>query len=106
MTLRWRAALCRLGLNRRKRVAEALLALDWSGSQDQLLIGRHPCCDVVLASPAVSRTHARLTFRDGTWILQDLGSMNGTKLNDVRVGRCQLRPGDHLVIGDERVLVD
>jgi hypothetical protein len=83
-----------------------VLGLDWSGATDELTIGRHPACDVVLNDPSVSRHHARLRFRDGTWILQDLDSRNGTWVNDVRVGRCQLRAGDHVEFAGEHLLVD
>lgn len=83
-----------------------MLALDWTGQPEELLIGRHPSCDIVLCEPTVSRRHARLRFRDGTWILQDLDSTNGTRINNVRVGRCELRPGDRLAVGDQRLLVD
>ncbi len=83
-----------------------MLALDWTGAVDELSIGRHPSCDIVLRSPSVSRHHARLRHRDGAWVLQDLDSRNGTWVNDVRVGRCQLRPGDHLEIATEHLLVD
>jgi hypothetical protein len=82
------------------------LALDWSGEQRELLIGRHGGCDVVLSDPCVSRRHARLFFRDGGWYLQDLESTNGTVLNGVRIGRCRLRPGDRLVVGDEHLQID
>jgi FHA domain len=84
----------------------AFLALDWSGEQRELLIGRHTGCDVVLSDPCVSRHHARLFFRDGGWYLQDLDSTNGTVLNGVRIGRCRLRPGDRLVVGDEHLQID
>jgi pSer/pThr/pTyr-binding forkhead associated (FHA) protein len=83
-----------------------LLALDWSGGRRELVLGRHHGCDVVLSNPGVSRLHARLVFRDGSWVLQDLQSTNGTTVNGVRVGRCELRPGDHLVLGDEHLKVD
>ncbi len=83
-----------------------VLALDWTGEPDELVIGRHPSCDIVLSDPAVSRRHARLRFRDGTWVVQDLDSTNGTTINNVAVGRCELRPGDHLVVGDQHLLVD
>jgi hypothetical protein len=83
-----------------------LLALDWTGAQDELLLGRHPACDVVLTDPSVSRRHARLRFQDGCWTLRDLESRNGTRVNRVRVGRCALRPGDRLALGDQRLLVD
>jgi pSer/pThr/pTyr-binding forkhead associated (FHA) protein len=61
---------------------------------------------VTLADPGVSRRHAHLRFRDGRWILQDLESTNGTTVNGVRVGRCELRPGDVIGVGDTRLLVD
>jgi hypothetical protein len=88
------------------RAPGLILALDWTGAADELVIGRHPTCDVVLAGPAVSRRHARLRFRDGSWVLQDLDSTNGTWVNDVRVGRCQLHPGDQLELGDACLMVD
>lgn len=83
-----------------------LLALDWSGAEDELLIGRDEGCHVVLSDPSVSRRHARLRFRDGRWILQDLDSTNGTLVNGVRVGRCQLRAGDAVALGDEQLAID
>jgi FHA domain len=83
-----------------------LLALDWSGGQSELVVGRHPACDVVLSDPGASRRHARLFFRDGNWLLQDLRSTNGTIVNGVSVGRCELRPGDHLLVGDEHLMID
>jgi FHA domain len=83
-----------------------LLALDWTGGQSELLVGRHRDCDVVLLSLAVSRRHARLVFRDGNWVLQDLDSTNGTTVNGVRVGRCELRAGDLVELGDARLQID
>lgn len=84
----------------------ALLALDWSGATTELSVGRLDSCDVVLDDPLVSRHHAQLRFRDGRWILRDLGSTNGTFLNGLRIGRCQLRAGDRLDFGDTRLRVD
>jgi two-component system, cell cycle response regulator len=83
-----------------------LLALDWSGNQTDLLVGRDQACDVVLSDPQVSRRHARLFFRDGRWVLQDLQSTNGSTVNGVSVGRCELRPGDSLLLGGEWLLID
>jgi hypothetical protein len=89
-----------------RKSSAVLLALDWDGGGDELVIGRHPDCDIVLAGPAVSRRHARLTFRDGAWILQDLHSTNGTIVNNERIGRCRLNAGDRLVIGGAQLVVD
>lgn len=85
---------------------EVLLALDWAAGPDELLIGRDPRCDVVLTAPSVSRRHARVVLRDGHWVLQDLASTNGTLLNGHEIGRCELRPGDHLDLGAVRLRVD
>lgn len=86
--------------------APLVLALDWSGAQDELLIGRAPSCDIVLADQTVSRRHALLLFRDGTWIVRDTGSRNGVTVNGARVGRCRLDPGDRLGLGLQLVDID
>lgn len=59
----------------------------------QLVIGRDPACDVVLAVPAVSSQHARLAWQSGQLVLEDLGSANGTYVNGERVTRVAVRPG-------------
>jgi hypothetical protein len=83
-----------------------VLALDWSGAQDELLIGRAARCDVVLDDQTVSRRHALLLFRDGGWIVRDMGSKNGVTVNGTKVGRCRLDPGDRLALGLQLVEID
>lgn len=83
-----------------------VLALDWASGEDDLVIGRGSGCDVPLISDTVSRRHARLIYRDGAWIIEDLASTNGIVINGVRVGRYQLRPGDHVQLGDQRLKID
>jgi pSer/pThr/pTyr-binding forkhead associated (FHA) protein len=83
-----------------------LLALDWTGQQEELIVGRQLDCDVVLTDPSVSRQHARLVFRGSRWIIQDLESTNGTILNGNRIGRSELHPGDRLALGLQRLRVD
>ncbi len=83
-----------------------LLALDWTGAQTEVLIGRSSSCDVVLSDLSVSRQHVRLFYRDGKWVLHDLESTNGTLVNGARVGRSEVRPGDRLALGDEQLRID
>ena len=90
----------------RQPPAYPVLALDWSGAQSDMLIGRHRGCDLVLSDQSVSRRHVRVIFRDERWILQDLESTNGTIVNGSRVGRSQLRPGDHLALGNVHFIID
>ncbi|HEY2398211.1 MAG TPA: FHA domain-containing protein [Solirubrobacteraceae bacterium] len=87
-------------------LAPLVLALDWSGPAQDLVIGRGQSCDIALANITVSRRHAKLIFRDGTWIVHDLASRNGLTVNGMRVGRCQLRPGDQLGVGLQLVEID
>jgi len=66
-------------------------------------IGRAPDCDCHLTEPSVSRRHAQLRRVDETWLLRDLGSSNGTRLNGVRVTEeIAVRPGDQLSLGGVR----
>lgn len=44
------------------------------------VLGRDPGCGLPVEDDRVSRSHARFRFEDGTWILEDLGSKNGTAL--------------------------
>ena len=66
-------------------------------------VGRSRECDCVLSEQSVSRRHAELR-RDGSrWLLRDLGSRNGTRVNGVRLlDEVELRPGDRVSFGDAR----
>ena len=96
------------GIVGRERPARAplVLALDWYGARDALLVGRSGSCDIVLSDQTVSRRHARLLFRDGAWIVNDLASKNGVTVNGTKVSRCQLRPGDSLGLGLQLLDID
>lgn len=50
-----------------------------------ILIGRAPECNLVLEDDYASNRHARLTFHQGAWLVEDLGSTNGTYLGRTRV---------------------
>ena len=54
-------------------------------TRDEMIIGRDPAADVYIADDGISRRHAKLTRLDGAILLSDLGSANGTYLNDQRV---------------------
>ena len=68
------------------------------------VMGRSRDCDVVLDDPNVSRRHAEVRPSGGGWIVNDLGSTNGIKVNGRRVdGPQSLRPGDVVELGTSRV---
>jgi len=75
------------------------LWLPWAQDR-RLTIGRAMACDFTLADLSVSRWHARLYRKDGDWLLSDLGSTNGTRLNGWRVTTAvPVRPGDLVTFG-------
>lgn len=71
-----------------------------SGEQSRFTIGRDTGCDVVLPDPTVSRWHAGLRREPGGWLLDDLGSTNGTLVNGWRVRAwVPVRDGDLVSFG-------
>lgn len=63
-------------------------------------LGRSRQCDVVLDDANVSRQHAEIRARGGSWVLTDLGSTNGSSINGRPVDRPEvLKPGDAIELG-------
>ena len=65
----------------------------------RLLIGRSRECDIRLDDPNVSRRHAELRRDNGGWVVADLASTNGVKVNGRRVEEHALRAGDEITLG-------
>ncbi|MEX2286882.1 MAG: FHA domain-containing protein [Planctomycetaceae bacterium] len=72
-----------------------------------VFIGRHPDCDVLIThSKKISRKHCCIAQVNGSYIVRDLGSMNGVHVNGKRVTKeAPLREGDELLIGDCRYVL-
>jgi hypothetical protein len=66
-------------------------------------VGRHPETNLVLADPNVSRNHAEIRPQGDTYVVVDLGSTNGTRVNGVRVDRQVLSDGDEITFGNTRM---
>jgi serine/threonine-protein kinase len=66
---------------------------------ESMMVGRDRSCGIVLTHPAVSRRHARITLSGSSCILEDLKSANGTFVNNTRVERAKLKPGDVVRFG-------
>ncbi|HSJ58879.1 MAG TPA: FHA domain-containing protein [Anaerolineae bacterium] len=66
-----------------------------------VIIGRDPEADLVIASPLVSRRHARVYRQDGNYLIEDLGSTNKTYLNDEPLDAPRpLAAGDTIRVGN------
>ena len=72
---------------------------------DLCRIGTHSSNDLVLGDPAVSRFHCRLVREEGAWRVRDWGSLNGTKLETVRIRDADLSADATLSLGDSTVRV-
>ena len=72
---------------------------------DGVEAGRHPEAAIFLDDVTVSRHHAAFSIEDGTLVVRDLGSTNGTYVNGTRCDRASLRTGDEVIIGRFRLVV-
>ncbi len=68
-------------------------------AEGQLVFGRSEECDVIVPEPEVSRIHAQALNLNGTVVLYDLESANGTYVNGVPISRAYLMDGDEIRIG-------
>src|SRR5512141_1678604 len=65
-----------------------------------VVVGREPPADVIIHDECLSRSHARFTLAAAEAVLvEDLGSLNGTKIGGERVERATVRAGDQVMLG-------
>ena len=73
---------------------------------DQLMIGRDSASNIAINDAEVSRKHARLAFQGGKYVIEDLGSTNGTFVNGQRLSNAVvLKSGDVISLGEQIVLM-
>ncbi len=67
----------------------------------EVVIGRNPTTDITLLDEGISREHALILFDEESscYVIEDLGSTNGTKVNGKRVRSASLSEGDEIQIG-------
>ena len=75
-------------------------------SEKPVIIGRLPDCEIALADPNVSRRHAEVRPFGTGFLVVDLGSTNGTKVNGTTVSEHQLKDGDAITVGATRIRFD
>jgi FHA domain-containing protein len=68
-------------------------------AKERIIIGRLGESDIVLSDPGVSRRHAEVRTQGGGFVIADLGSTNGTMVNESTVGERVLEEGDRITIG-------
>ena len=98
---------------RKGRTPRTVFVLNDKGAQvgsiplnGNLQIGRSEGCQIRLSDTFVSQYHARIFRRGEQWFVEDLGSTNGTFLNDRRVTKpAEIHAGDRLVLGQSALEV-
>jgi hypothetical protein len=76
---------------------------------DGAVLGRSRDCDIALDDANVSRHHAEVRPSGGSWVVRDLGSTNGVKVNGRRIDAARpqsLKPGDVVELGTSRLTFD
>lgn len=68
-------------------------------NQDGTVVGRNYDCDIVVPDVEISRRHFKLFLANSRWFVQDLGSMNGTYVNKLRVDQYLVNYGDRIIAG-------
>src|SRR5438874_9629533 len=71
-------------------------------SADPQTVGRGASCNIKIADAGISSKHAKIWCEDGAFFLMDLGSTNGTFLNDREMDREQLSDGDTITFGETK----
>ncbi len=74
-------------------------AIDLDGGEPAT-VGRSRTCSLPLTDPNASKEHLRLAWEDGAWVMTDLGSSHGTRVNGQPAGRAVLQPFDRIGVGD------
>ncbi len=91
-------------------MAPAELVLPGGGrvliESEPLVIGRMPECSVVLSDPNVSRRHAEVLRVNEAFMVRDLGSTNGTKLNGALIRESYLSTGDNITVGSTTLVFE
>jgi pSer/pThr/pTyr-binding forkhead associated (FHA) protein len=89
-TIAWRAP---------RQAGAIQLSLSRAEQQHSLSIGRDSDADFILDEASVSRQHAKLMYAHGSYVIEDLGSTNGTWLNGEQIRRARVVPGDEICFG-------
>jgi pSer/pThr/pTyr-binding forkhead associated (FHA) protein len=85
--------------------SEGVTGLEFVLDKSVVLVGRAAECDIVIDHRSVSGEHARVVFENGHFIVYDLGSTNGVRVNSEPYASCVLQHNDQVQFGHVRFRV-
>ena len=74
--------------------------------KELITIGRSPFNDIILRSDSVSSRHAEIERDGDVWMVRDLGSSNGTFVNDLAIEECDIYHNDSIIFGEVELIFD
>ena len=74
--------------------------------RNEITIGRHKSNTIILDTPTVSGTHCSVVQKEGLFVVRDLNSTNGTRLNSSEITEAGLKPKDLIQVGSVEFMFD
>ena len=92
---------CAAGSGRLEILNGGFEGMTYDLGDEEVVIGRNPTTDITLLDEGISREHALVLFDEDAagYVIEDLASTNGTKVNGKRVRSATLHEGDEIQVG-------
>ncbi|MBQ2932452.1 MAG: FHA domain-containing protein [Clostridia bacterium] len=106
-TLKYVPPSARLKTVKSKESIESRMKSSYKISEKGAIIGRGKNCDISISDMYLSVEHFQIWYDDGEWFVADMGSKNGTFLNEIRLKKVKpIHDGDELLFGGLRVIFE